>query len=72
MIGAADAIQLASLSDSVIMVSRLQKITQSELVQAAFMLNEHKNVGLVANADGTAVSHYSSYVEDEKIVFGMS
>lgn len=72
MIGAADAIQLASLADSVIMVSRLQKITQSELVQAAFMLNDHENVGLVANADSTVVSHYSSYVEDEKIVFGMS
>lgn len=72
MIGAADAIQLASLADSILMVSRLQKITQSELVQAAFMLNGYGNVGLIANADKTVVSHYSSYVEDDQIVFGMS
>ena len=72
IIGAADAMQIASLSNNILMVSRLNKITQSELVQASFMLGAYENVGIIANGDRTIVEHYSSYVKDDQIVFGMN
>ena len=71
IIGTADAMQIASLSNNILMVSRLNKITQSELVQASFLLSAYENVGIVANGDNRTVEYSSSYIEDNKIVIGV-
>lgn len=72
VIGTADAMQIASLSNNILMVSRLNKITQAELVQAALMLSAYENVGIVVNGERNVFEYYSSYIEDDKIVLGVS
>ncbi len=47
--GLADGLQLASLCHASIMVSRLDRITQSDLTHAMAMLNQVNTIGIVAN-----------------------
>ncbi len=47
--GFADSLQLASMCNASIMVSRLDRITQADLNQATTMLNQVNAIGIVAN-----------------------
>lgn len=47
--GLADGLQLASMCDASIMVSRLDRITQADLTHALAMLNQVNTIGIVAN-----------------------
>jgi Mrp family chromosome partitioning ATPase len=49
ILGFADGLQLASLCQGVVMVSRLDKITQADLTQAVTILGQANAIGIVAN-----------------------
>ena len=49
IVGLADGLQLASLCQGVMLVSRLDRITQADLTEAMSMLSQVNTVGMVAN-----------------------
>jgi capsular exopolysaccharide synthesis family protein len=57
ILGIADTLQIASLSQGVVMVGRLDRVTHSELIQATTMLSQLNVLGIVANG----VRDYPTY-----------
>jgi succinoglycan biosynthesis transport protein ExoP len=49
LLGVVDALQIASLCQGVVMVSRLDKVTQTDLTQATQALTKVNTLGIVAN-----------------------
>ena len=60
ILGTVDAIQAASYCSGVVMVGRLDKVTQSELSQATVRLNKLNAIGIIANGARDALSGYIS------------
>ncbi len=66
ILGLVDALQTASFGQGVIMVGRINRLTQSELTQAVGMLSHLHVLGLVANGareHRSSYSRYARYVE---------
>lgn len=63
VLGTVDAIQTASFCHGVVMVGRIDRITQSDLSQAMDMLNRLNVVGIVANGTSEGTSKYVSSAE---------
>lgn len=63
IVGTADAIQTASFCQAVVIVGRIEQITQSELTQAIDMLNKFNVVGIVANGASDVNKKYIPYAE---------
>jgi polysaccharide biosynthesis transport protein len=68
VLGIVDAIQAASLCDGILLVGRIDRVSQSELVQAVTALNELNVIGIVANGADNYKSRYSGYVSQTAIV----
>jgi succinoglycan biosynthesis transport protein ExoP len=64
ILGTVDVLETASFCDGVVMVERIDQITQSELNQAIAMLNQLKVIGIVAN--GSTHSKNSSITYSER------
>ena len=58
ILGTVDAIQAASYCSGVVMVGRLDKVTQSELGQATARLSQLNAIGIIANGARDALSGY--------------
>ena len=58
ILGTVDAIQAASYCSGVVMVGRLDKVTQSELGQATARLSKLNAIGIIANGARDALSGY--------------
>ena len=58
VLGTVDAIQAASYCSGVVMVGRLDKVTQSELGQATARLSKLNAIGIIANGARDALSGY--------------
>jgi polysaccharide biosynthesis transport protein len=67
VLGIVDAIQAASLCDGILLVGRIDRVSQSELVQAVTALNELNVIGIVANGADNYRSRYSGYVSQTAI-----
>ncbi|MCU0565505.1 MAG: polysaccharide biosynthesis tyrosine autokinase [Oculatellaceae cyanobacterium Prado106] len=63
VLGMADAIQAASLCSGVVMVGRIDRVSQSELVQAVTAMGELNVIGIVANGADNPRSRYTGYVQ---------
>lgn len=61
ILGLVDAIQIASYCQGVVMVGRINRVTQSELSQAMGMLSQLKAIGIVANGAKEYRNNYFSY-----------
>jgi polysaccharide biosynthesis transport protein len=68
VLGIVDAIQAASLCDGILLVGRIDRISQTEVVQAVTALNELNVIGIVANGADNYKSRYSGYVSQSAIV----
>jgi polysaccharide biosynthesis transport protein len=62
VLGIADAIQVASLCGGVVLVGRIDRLSQSELVQTVTALGELNVIGMVANGADPSKTRYSNYV----------
>lgn len=60
VLGQVDALQIASLCGGVVVISRLGRVTQSDLSQATAILAPVNQLGIVANGSRSPVSSYSS------------
>ncbi|MGP1384739.1 MAG: GumC family protein [Thainema sp.] len=64
VLGKADALQIASYCSGVLLVAQLDRVTQTELNQAASMLSQLNVLGMVANGAKTRpAERYGGYVE---------
>ncbi|PSP09039.1 MAG: capsular biosynthesis protein, partial [Cyanobacteria bacterium SW_9_47_5] len=63
ILGTVDAIQTASFCSGVVMVGRLDRVTQSQLSQATTMLSKLNAIGIVANGGRDAMSSYAAVSE---------
>ena len=63
IIGMADALKAASCCSGVVMVGRIDRVTQAELAEATVMLNKLNVVGVVANGARSLNKNYAAYVE---------
>ncbi|NJN87613.1 MAG: CpsD/CapB family tyrosine-protein kinase [Leptolyngbyaceae cyanobacterium SL_7_1] len=69
VLGIVDAIQTASLCNGVLMVARLDRITQSDLIQAVTTLGESNVLGIVANEAKNLKLHYNNQTSIEEEFF---
>lgn len=67
VLGIVDAIQVASLCNGILLVGRIDRISQAEVVQAVTALNELNVIGIVANGADNYKSRYSGYVSQTAI-----
>jgi capsular exopolysaccharide synthesis family protein len=65
ILGLADVMQVASHCDAVVMVARLDRITQTELMDAAAMLRSLNVLGLVANGSKQYPRTYPHYMAEQ-------
>ncbi|PSP23203.1 MAG: capsular biosynthesis protein [Cyanobacteria bacterium SW_8_48_13] len=65
ILGTVDAIQTASFCSGVVMVGRLDRVTQSQLSQATTMLSKLNAIGIVANGGRDAMSSYAAVSESD-------
>ena len=65
ILGMADALQAASCCSGVVMVGRIDRVTQSELTEATAMLSKLNVVGVVANGARTSNKNYGTYVDEQ-------
>ncbi|MGK7889644.1 MAG: GumC family protein [Leptolyngbyaceae cyanobacterium] len=65
ILGLADGLQLASLCEGGVMVSRLDRITQADLSQAMAILSRVNTVGIIANGYRGDGSSGGVYTDDE-------
>ncbi len=63
ILGLVDAIQAASFCSGVVLVGRIDQVTQTELSQAIAMLNRLNVVGVIANGANGPRSGYTAYAE---------
>jgi polysaccharide biosynthesis transport protein len=68
VLGIADAIEAASLCNGVLMVGRIDRVSQSELVQSVTALNELNVIGIVANGADMSRNRYNGYVQRTSMV----
>ncbi|MGD1896809.1 MAG: GumC family protein [Phormidesmis sp.] len=68
VLGQVDALQIASLCQGVVMVSRLDRVTQSDLSQTMAILARVNQLGIVANGDSSADSPYTHLHPPEPIL----
>jgi polysaccharide biosynthesis transport protein len=61
IVGRVDAVEIASVCSGVVMVGRLDRVTQAELSQATAMLNQLNVLGIVANGAKSYPGQYDSY-----------
>ena len=60
VLGQVDALQIASLCEGVVIVSRLDRVTQADLSQTTAILARVNPLGIVANGSRDPVANYSS------------
>ena len=60
VLGQVDALQIASLCEGVVIISRLERVTQSDLSQATAILAPVNQLGIVANGSRRPLSSHSS------------
>ncbi|PSP08028.1 MAG: capsular biosynthesis protein [Cyanobacteria bacterium SW_10_48_33] len=65
ILGTVDAIQTASFCSGVVMVGRLDRVTQSQLSQATTMLSKLNAIGIVANGGRDAMSSYAAVSDSD-------
>lgn len=58
VLGTVDAIQAASYCSGVVLVGRLDRVTQSELGQASALLSKLNAIGIIANGARDALYSY--------------
>lgn len=63
ILGIVDAIQIASFCSGVVMVGRIDRVTQSELTEATAMLNHLNAIGIVANGARSSTNRYVTDIE---------
>ncbi|MEB3279472.1 MAG: polysaccharide biosynthesis tyrosine autokinase [Lyngbya sp.] len=63
VIGTVDVLETASFCDGIVIVERIDQVTQSELNQATGMLNKLNVIGIVANASNDTKNNQMTYVE---------
>ncbi|NEP56744.1 MAG: polysaccharide biosynthesis tyrosine autokinase [Symploca sp. SIO2G7] len=63
ILGKVDAIEAASCCSGVVMVGRIDMITQSELMEAMAMLGKFNVIGMIANDGRKAKDNSAAYVE---------
>ena len=63
VLGMVDAIQIASFCSGVVMVGRLDRVTQSELMEATAMLSQLNVIGVVANGASRPTNSYVAQAE---------
>lgn len=61
MLGMVDALQVASFASGVVMVGRMNRVSQSQLTEAIAMLSKFNAIGVVANGASGSSSPYISY-----------
>jgi polysaccharide biosynthesis transport protein len=71
VLGIADAIEVASLCSGVILVGRIDRLSQSELVQTVTALSEVNVIGMVANGSDPTRNRYAEYVPRKAIAPGV-
>lgn len=72
VLGQVDALQIASLCEGVVIVSRLNQVTQADLSQATAILARVNPLGIVANGSRDPVSNYSNPSLPEPPAFSSS
>jgi succinoglycan biosynthesis transport protein ExoP len=63
ILGMVDAIQIASFCSGVVMVGRIDRVTQSELTEATTILSHLNALGVVANGASSSTNRYLAYAE---------
>ncbi|EAW35716.1 polysaccharide biosynthesis tyrosine autokinase [Lyngbya sp. PCC 8106] len=63
ILGTVDVLETASFCDGVVLVERIDQITQTELNQATTMLKKLNVIGIVANASNNTKSNQITYIE---------
>lgn len=63
--GIVDAMQVASFCQGVVLVARLDRVTQSELTEATQMLSSLKAIGVVANGASSYANPYVAYTKHQ-------
>jgi capsular exopolysaccharide synthesis family protein len=61
ILGMVDALQVASFASGVVMVGRMNRVSQSQLTEAIAMLSKFNAIGVVANGASGSSSPYISY-----------
>ncbi|NEP47764.1 MAG: polysaccharide biosynthesis tyrosine autokinase [Moorea sp. SIO3C2] len=61
VLGMVDALQAASLCQGVVMVGRLERVTQSQLIQATAILRNLNLIGIIANGVKSSNQSYAYY-----------
>ncbi|NET81053.1 MAG: polysaccharide biosynthesis tyrosine autokinase [Moorea sp. SIO1F2] len=61
VLGMVDALQAASLCQGVLMVGRLERVTQSQLTQATAILRNLNLIGIIANGVKSSNQNYAYY-----------
>ncbi|NEO16931.1 MULTISPECIES: polysaccharide biosynthesis tyrosine autokinase [unclassified Moorena] len=61
VLGMVDALQAASLCQGVVMVGRLERVTQSQLTQATAILRNLNLIGIIANGVKSSNQNYAYY-----------
>lgn len=63
LLGMVDTIQIASFCSGVVMVGRIDRVTQSQLNEATTMLSQLNAIGVVANGASSSTNRYVNYAE---------
>jgi len=63
LLGMVDSIQIASFCSGVVMVGRIDRVTQSQLTEATTMLSQLNAIGVVANGASSSTNRYVNYAE---------
>ncbi len=63
ILGIVDAMQVASFCQGVVLVARLDKVTQSELTETTQMLSPLNAIGVVANGASSYTNRYLPYTQ---------
>ena len=61
ILGMVDALQVASFASGVVMVGRMNRVSQSQLTEAIAMLSKFNAIGVVANGASGSSTPYISY-----------
>lgn len=72
VLGMVDAILSASFCSGVVLVSRMGKVTRTELTQATAMLSKLNMIGVVANQGHGASHSYANYGKEQGVVLQQS
>lgn len=72
VLGMVDAILAASFCSGVVLVSRMGKVTRTELTQATAMLSKLNMIGVVANQGHGANTSYVNYAKEQGVVLQQS